>query len=690
LKALLIACSLLLLAAGGCQTVTMHARITSEPSDAEIVEAPDPSGQWVDYGKTRPRIDGQRYTPSQFEWKMKPGETIWVKVRKKDYKDSQEARITAERYGPKHQYADVHFDLATDGQVRIITSPEEPDWVRPNKPDAGPSVRGTVVWIESNPPGATVLVAESMDGTYHPWRNAIGEPITPVKGKVPVGDTFWVKVKKGNRESDPEYVHIESTLDRTISFDLERGSAGAMKEKIIIRSNPPGATVLVSDKEFGTYHPWPPGARSQQTPMEVEVDVGSSFWIKLRKDKYQTTEPQFIQIERGKTLTVDATLSRFLSSAPPAQAIELPQPQLLAAPAAPDGVEVSGYAPIADDVAAARKAAIMDALGSAIEQRFGGEIASHGVANNYLMMQNRIEASAEGRYASYDIVEQTEERGLCRVVLRVRFKEDAIRALQSENVTFLLGGVESIDSDLGAISTSARHAVADALRAGSLAVTVKEDPIPSPGDLARLAGDSKTIKYQSDFVLHIKADTELYDKYGEFYTCMTTLDYQLLQPVSPSPFIPADFAHIVATGSIEQRNRKPQLKADRAGKHAIEDAADALAAEVLERLTQLYDGASTHEVYVVGFLDQRERQTLKTELERLPGVRQVRYLPFSRADAPEGDPNRDMHQFLIYLTPSARVEVPNAIQRLTNVDLEVVETDLYNTVAYVRKPPVEQ
>ena len=106
--------------------------------------------------------------------------------------------------------------------------------------------------------------------------------------------------------------------------------------------------------------------------MEVQLDVGSTLWLKVRKDQYETSEPQLIRVEKGKPIAINVALKRFLSCLPPEGRIEVPGPApVLAAPDEPAGIESVGYAPIGENLAAARNAAVLDALGTAIEKRFG-------------------------------------------------------------------------------------------------------------------------------------------------------------------------------------------------------------------------------------------------------------------------------------------------------------------------------
>ncbi len=655
---------LMLVVGVGCQT-TPHVKpvaetgsgvlqVTSDPPGATVLWSPDETtGPWKEYWPKK----GLHITPSESEVWMLGCDHFYVKVQKDGYVDSEPFLVR----GLSDETQRIHAKL-------------EP-------------VGATYLYVDSKPEGATVFIAESLDGTYRPWEGAEGEPRTPARGKVAIGDTFWVRVEGERRKSDAEYVHIKSNLDHHVSFDLTNGQAE--KVPITVTSDPPGATVLVSNAEFGVYQPWPPDAASQLTPIQTEIEVGQDLWMKLRKDKYQTSPRRLVRVKAGAPVTISEMLEPFIEPAPPS-----PEPAQTITPAPPQkppqrecaGVKVKGYAPVGDDMAAARQAAVLDALSSAVQENYGGSISRSGVAQNYLLIENRIESLAEGEFESYEVLEESQDDGLYRVTVCVTFPGDVAGRIQDRNVTFLVGGFETVDLGPGAAfgSLNLRQALADSLLDASMGVTVKEDDIRSGRQLAREAGDPKKNKYQCDLALFVKGGTELHDKFGEFYSCKTTAEYQLLFPVAPSPMIPEDYTHIIAEGYVEGYNKERQLSLDTAAVHSLRDVSETVANEVIDKLDKRYDQAASHEVYVVGFLDQREIQTLEEELRRIPGVREARSLPFSRARSE--DPRKDVHQVQLILTPDARPRIPSAVERLANVDLEVVESDLYNTVAYVLKP----
>ncbi len=609
----------------GCATTrtpsgagTCGLTITSEPGTAFILYSKEKDGPWEFYGKKQ----GLHVTPS--ESRMRKDEFFWVKVQKKGHVEPEPQFVRA---APGSDVT-VHFDL-------------------------GEAAETAAVYIKSEPPGGTVLVGASRDGEYHPWQEAEGEPLTPARGNVPVGSAFWVKVSMPHyKDSAPEYVQVASAMPITLEFDLNRFGkhAESRQERVSISSDPPQATILVSDAENGRFEPWPPDEQLQLTPMAVMVDCGQTFWMKLRKDGYMTTQPQLIQVVEGEPVEIHAALER------------VPAPALPAQPAADQGgIVVNGYAAIHEGPGAAKKAAILDAIGTAIQEKYGAEISARSLANNYFLQENRVAAEAEGKFIGYDILEEGEHDGIFAVTLRVYFKDDILKRVGAKNLRFVVGGVESAGIDGAEVATaSARAAIADTLIGAAMQVNVVDEPI---GDAKTLAAEAE--QYQSDVALFVKAQSALHDKFGEFYAYKSRVEYELVTPLR---------GQVIASGSVEGYNEKRQLTAEDAARHSLEDTGRKAAEEALGKLAERYDRAATHSVFVTGIAGQGQIDALVTELQTIEGVR----------DAQVFGAEGDVCEIILALNPNLRSHMADVVQRLRNVDLDVVQGDLYTTVAKVR------
>ncbi|NLT49278.1 MAG: hypothetical protein GXX92_12770 [Clostridiales bacterium] len=611
----------------GCATTrtprgenTCGLTINSEPDTAFILYSKEKEGPWELYGKKQ----GLHVTPSVS--RMRKDEHFWVKVQKAGFAEPEPRFVRATPGGNLN----VHFDLTEAAET-------------------------ATVYIKSEPPGGTVLVSASRDGEYYPWPEADGEPVTPAHGNVPVGSAFWLKVSLPHyRDSAPEYVQIASALPITLEFDLNRFGKHAepYQEQVTISSDPPQATILVSDAQDGRYEAWPPDEQLQLTPMAVMVDCGQKFWVKLRKDGYMTTQPQLVEVVRGEPVEIHATLEPIPAPASSSQ---------FSTERDPGGIVVQGYAVIQEEPGAAKKAAILDALGTAIQEKYGAEISSRRLANNYFLQESRVTAEARGSYIDYDILEETQQDGIYGVTLRVYFKDDVLKRVGAQNLRFVLGGVETIVVEgMEEPATEARTAIADALMAAAMKVDEVDEPM---ADAKSLAAEAE--RFQSDVALFVHAESSLHDKFGEFYAYKSRVDYELVTPRR---------GEIIASGTVEGHNEKRQLTAQDAASQSLEATGRKAAEEALSKLAQRYDRAATHSVFVTGVTGQSQIETLAAELRTVEGVRDAQIF------GSEGD----ICEIILVLNPGLRSRMADIVQGLRNTDLDVVQGDLYTTVAKIR------
>lgn len=634
----------LILAATGCATTPQgpwsELTIESDPPQALILKGAEMDGPWEEYLREK----GLHVTPSTS--KVPQDAFFWVKLAKKGYRDSE-----------------PFFVRMTPGEPNRVTIILE---------EAGDVAE---VFVESEPQGATVLVAESIDGDYRPWPEAEGEPITPAKGLMPVGDAFWLKVSKDDfKDSIPEYIHIESTIPKHLVFDLakrKRKVESAAKSTLTITSNPSQATILASDAEHGAYIPWPPQEDMQLTPFQGEINIGETFWLKLRKDGYVTTEPRVVSITESEPSALHFDLKPVEKrvvpehkAADPRESGGAPPPEVQPRVSKPEqgpGIIAMGFAKVEGSEAQARNMAILDGLGVAIQQKYGAQITAGGVAKNYSLMANRLEATVAGKYASYDVLEELVKNGVYRVKLRVLFKGDVLKAIHGENVSFLVGGREKIYyKDERIESKEARRAAADALMAASIRVTVEDQDYTGVNDLAKRAEETR-----SDLVLHMAARADLNDEFGQFVSFKSAIDYSLVIPVS---------GDIITTGTIEGYNEKSQLNARDAYNHCLRDTGAKVAQAALQKLAERYDQSASYDVYVWNVPDQRTADTIAKELRTISGVREARLFAYDGENC----------VFNLIISPDARTSMADAVQRLRNVDLDVLESNPYDTVAQMR------
>jgi len=537
-----------------------------------------------------------------------------------------------------------------------------------SRPAQGPAPCSLI--IESDPSQARVLYSQEEDGPWEEYAKKEGLHITPSVSQLWPGEFFWIKLeKKGYRDSAPYFVRAGGQGDLELSIELEPTDdppvtvapepvSAPQRARIFVSSNPEGAAVLVSAGEFGRYSPWPAGGDVQLTPLEAQVEVGQTFWMKLRRDGFETTAPRLVSVGNTQPLKIHADLKPLVRQPQPEKRQE---PQPTAAPALPTdaGIVVDGFAVIKQNPQEARNRAILDALGAAIQEKYGAEITARAVAKNFVLMERRVESIAQGRFAAYDVLEESREGGLYHVKLRVKFREDLLKVLRDQNVSVLVGGRESILVDgRKTPADTVRRAVAEKLVDAGLQAVVNPEDVADANALAQLA-------QRQDLALFLAADCAERDRFGEFLSYQTGIRYDLLTPSSK---------YVVASGEISGYNEERKLDAQEAAGASLNDVGCIMAEELLDALVKRYDRSAAHTVYIAGGIEPRLLEGLVAELAAMPGVKDARVCACEAGAA----------EIRLVLSPQARRNVPNVVQRLKNAELDLVKSYLHATVVKAR------
>lgn len=588
-------------------------RVSSDPEGAYILVSKDREGPWEFYRKE----EGLHVTPSASA--LGAGDFFWLKVQREGYREPDPA-----------------FIRVSDGETIDQQFTLEP-------------ANRAMLYVDSEPEGAEVLVAESLDGDYQPWEGAMGQPITPARGEVSVGDTFWMKVSmKGRLDPNPEPVHVQDTSPIHLTF--KPGRKPAETQQLSVTSHPQGATVLVAAAENGDYQPWPPEEQLQATPLSVNVDVGQAFWLKLRMDGYWTTRPELVRVTSASPVTIEKTLKPMGEQAP----------QTGPPAVDPQGHVTAGYAIIEGNPGEARRAAILDALSAAVQAQYGTRLQSTSLAENYALVRHAVQAAEQGEVASYEILEESQENGLYRVKLRVLFKEDLMRQVSRANLTFFVAGKEFMVINGQEVSSDlATGAAADTLMNAGTRVHLADGPVTGLADVPGLAR-----KAQADLALYVVGGAKVHDRFGDFHAYKADLRYRLVQPGAGS---------LTSEGTAQVIGER-KLDAQEAARDALRAAGEAVAEEALTKLAARFDRAASYTVYVLDLQDPRQAEAITTELRSLDWVRDARLLAVE-----EG-----ICEVLLTLAAEGRPHMASVLQRVRNVDLELAEADLYTAVMRVR------
>ena len=323
-----------------------------------------------------------------------------------------------------------------------------------------------------------------------------------------------------------------------------------------------------------------------------------------------------------------------------------------------DAVTADGYAIRSSSVDQARGDAIRNALAVAILKQYGPEALGQTPVRNYFVTTARVLSIAENPYCAYQVLEESLRGDLYRVRARVEFTQNPLAGAQGQGPSCLLVGQETMGIGLDtAPSAAARRAVADAFAQAGLRVKL-EDREAAGADRARQSARSN----QYDFSVYLSADARLQDRFGDFFSYKSVIEYQLML---------GSTGEVIAGGRVEGLNKKRPLTAKEAAEASLHDVGMQAGNELLGKLTSRYRHTVPHGVYFDGVKDRKVLDTLMTQLRAVPGVKEAR---------PAASKGTVCFVSLI-LSREAQPTITEAVRRLPNV--EVLESDLYTTVAQV-------
>jgi uncharacterized membrane protein len=164
-------------------------------------------------------------------------------------------------------------------QKTETTAPEaksEPKQGTPDAPDINPpaSVQAYAFRVETNPDEATVTIDDISGFTCR----------TPCKLTLGTGRHSLKIERDGYR---PQFRSVNVPEQSTLSTTLDRRTGTVM-----VRSNPPGALILVNGKEW-----------SSQTPTMMTLPAGK-YKLEFRKEGYHNEESN-IEVRDGAVMNLD-------------------------------------------------------------------------------------------------------------------------------------------------------------------------------------------------------------------------------------------------------------------------------------------------------------------------------------------------------------------------------------------------
>lgn len=277
---------------------------------------------------------------------------------------------------------------------------------------------------------------------------------------------------------------------------------------------------------------------------------------------------------------------------------------------------------VGGDQAAARKAAINDALRIAVEMRMGVHVKSSRVAEMYLLKQDRIEAISEGVIDSYKVEDEKAIGPVYWVEISAKFRVDAIKEKGLDQVQVALmtkatGKTNEIEDTSSDLETSVEQALTEA--------GLRIVPAPSSIDFGTsFEEQARAAKEASiDLLVSVQATTEKKDDLGGLLLCRTTADLKVTKPYTQEVLVSRRFR---AVG--ERKNDLGDAAASsvtKAGKEVV----DYLVKQMLRKTTGMIESR----VFLFGVEDRGQIDAVQKALSQKKGIRNVELKYFAENTA---------------------------------------------------------
>ena len=272
--------------------------------------------------------------------------------------------------------------------------------------------------------------------------------------------------------------------------------------------------------------------------------------------------------------------------------------------AAPVDVIVEGMgASQGKGIAAARKAAISDALRIAVETKMGVNIKGSRFAEMYMLKKDRIEAHAEGTVESYEILEEKPIGTAYWVRIKAKLRPDAIQQQGLDKVQVALMVKEIADKEeLKGTLSNVEMAVKQGLTEAGLRV------VPAPTDINFGTGFDQLMRAAQeaslDLLISVQAVTSVRDDVGGLILCRSTVDLSVTKPYTKEAVIER---RLNVNGK-----RRPDVAdaAESAQALAGKQAADYLVSQVLKKSRGLLEAR----VFLSGLENQGQVDAVREAL----------------------------------------------------------------------------
>ncbi len=503
------------------------------------------------------------------------------------------------------------------------------------------------VRVESTPDHATVYWSKNETGPWSTWDTTGGRHVTPTTLRVPEGDYYWIKVGKPDYlDSEPQFVRPVGGHDAELVFDLEMEPekyAALQRAKGLALHNgewvDPAAAGLI--QQNGRW----------VDPKEEGLINYRGRWVRPTDEGLVFADGQWITpAERDERMGI--------ARIPDTEAME------------PEATVAEGIAAVMNgDLAAARQAAIDNALNNALQQQMGLHMKSSRVSENYILMKYRIESETSGVVDSYDILEEANDADFYWVKLEVVFREDVIKSKNLDKTRVLIAGDEVFVTDSVLFtSTLALQEMASAFAEAGFRVVGGPDASWNLRTDVFDASVFETYREQAkfsgaDLLAVINAKSQLADKFGNLVTFNTNIEGRVVK---------AETGEIVAAKTMELRGDR-KLTEPEAGEVSLAKAGREMGDYLIGQIVNRYEGLISHTLMVSGVKSRGQADLIVRELRTCKSVKSASLLEYDWETA----------RIEVELTPTANEFFPECVNRLQDVHLKVVRSLRCDTVARV-------
>lgn len=513
------------------------------------------------------------------------------------------------------------------------------------------------IQILSTPDHGIVYSSKDEHGPWHVWKKPEDQHITPSNGEVLVGEYYWLKVtKKDYLDGTPQFVRTKRLRNVKLEFDLE------MEPKKYAEMMRAKGMVLFKDEWVD------PVARGVAKYKGSWVDPDEEGLIGYRGELIKP-EDEGLVLRGGKWMTPgEREELRKADAADGGVTAAEPTPsQDKASP----GTVAEGLAAIkGNDLAAARKAAIDDALTNALQQRLGLYIKSSRVSENYVLLKYRVESETAGVIDSYEILDEASDEGVFWAKVRVIFREDMIESRNLDKIRVFIAGDEVFVGDNGLFtSTFALQSITNTFAENGFRISPGPD---GSWNLRENIFDASVYeRYRThawaggaDLLVAINAKSQIADEFGGLITFNTNIEGRVVK---------AQTGEILASRTMNHRGER-KTTAPEAAEASLSEAGAAISDYLIGRIVKRYSGLLAHTLSVKNVKSRGQADLIVGELRTLSGVKGASLLEYALATA----------QIEVELTPEANEVFPESVNRLRDVNLKVIRSLQSDTVARVR------